>query len=216
MSTKYVYLVRHAESLWNERKNKQNNPLLINSDLSKRGERQLEELKIRPELKQIRVIYCSPLVRSIRTALAFQRLIPDASLCVVPELREVRRDVSDIGSKACILDELRDSKYTCSPAVEEGQLCAAHCAEQEGDKKWWMDPKCNCKELHECRRCVRSRISMIKVLIAETQLPMLIVSHSDFLESLCGWRDAEHAKVARAVFTARPPAPSTATTSSRS
>lgn len=182
-----VYAVRHVESKWNtasaeERKIStslwESSPGVYNplqdADVSPAGDKQLAELPNRIPAG-IQRIYCSPLTRSIKTAIAASgagsataSVVP---ICVKASLREVRRDVGDLGS---------------SPAEIKKKFPSVSGIDDLGDS-WWREPGCDCKELEECEKCVTGRLQQVRALLtSEKSSSILIVSHFDLIDALCG------------------------------
>jgi broad specificity phosphatase PhoE len=200
---KMAFIARHAESKWNiatpsERQAAteiwRTNPLadcpLRDADLSERGETQIKQISIN-SCPLVEIIYCSPLTRAIRTALSLSVKLGGIPVHVHPALREVRRDVGDLGSLPAILKE----KF---PGVRGFDRLSP---------RWWMEgveePKtetragtCDCKEIEECAACVSKRIECVEGLVRSAEKSLLIVTHHDLIHELCGWA-AGNAEIAQ-------------------
>ena len=180
-----VYLARHAESRWNaataeERKNGRG---LRDADLSARGHDQLARLskEMPPELWKVRAIFCSPLIRAIRTAESIAA-VTGGCVTAVACLREIRRDVGDVGSPPGTLLKLFPGVRGLDALPEN----------------WWTTPGCKaCRDTHECQPCCAMRLKELRRLVLDSAGPILLVTHCDILVATCGW-DAKNAEIARA------------------
>lgn len=174
MASRNVYLARHCQSLWNcaSALEKASNPKLRDADLSPKGREQSESMKMLlssvKELEEVKLIYSSPLTRAVRTAEAISAAL-GVPIVILGDLREIRRDIGDIGSSHEILTKRFPTLGPFPP------------------RKWWRNEKCSCPELYECDKCVASRKNRIYEIVAANPSPTLLVSHSDFISSLTGW-----------------------------
>jgi len=150
-----MYVVRHCESLWNcaSKEQRASGEGLRDARLSEVGIRQAEQLKksIKDIAGQVKVVLSSPLTRALQTAEAISLGLGGVPIVILPALREVRRDVSDLGSppeelaKAFDFSSINDLKA-----------------------EWWLqqceehDVKVECSELHECGVCVAARIKTVR------------------------------------------------------
>jgi broad specificity phosphatase PhoE len=196
-SEKVVYLVRHAESKWNcataeERKSGEG---LRDADLSPRGEGQLKKLvaNLPPGIK---AIYCSPLIRTIRTAQAISIAADGIPIVAVASLREIRRDIGDVGTDPAALRKL-------FPGVRGIEALP---------DKWWASAgdssTCQCSDTNECSTCAAAHLEeaqrALQVICAG--VPAAVVTHYDLIESMTGWKaeNAEMARFARDTLRVRP------------
>lgn len=184
-----VYLVRHAESKWNcagPEERKAAGATLRDADLSAAGRAQLENIaQVLPsELRTVGPtmrIYCSPLTRAIRTALAISAVVGSSAVggsevvgapevMVLPYLREIRTDIGDVGSPPADLIAAFGSR------VRGLDLLGA---------KWWLQGACACPPTAECETCTTSRLKSIQRLLEITQDdPIMIVTHSDIIAKI--------------------------------
>lgn len=171
-----VTIVRHAESSYNITTEEQKRVAnlvgashdLRDADLTTEGEQQAHYLAriATSRFPGVRTVITSPLRRALRTAMAIADAL-GAKLIVSPALREIRRDVSDIGTPGSKLDEQ-------FPGLGLEEL----------PNQWWMED-CACAEQLECDNCIEGRIELIRDIIREND-GAVIVSHSDVLREVCG------------------------------
>jgi broad specificity phosphatase PhoE len=175
-----VTLVRHCESRFNCATDEQkrvarlagvNHPLR-DADLTPKGEIQADRLaqNAMSHFPGARVVIVSPLRRALRTAIPIAAAL-NAKLIIIPALREVRRDVSDVGMPG---EEL-DNQF---PGLGLDEL----------PPQWWMEGSCSdskCTATNECAGCVSVRAAKF-LDVVHGNAGAVIVSHSDFLNNVCG------------------------------
>jgi broad specificity phosphatase PhoE len=190
-----VTIVRHAESCYNAATDEQKRAAnlagaigaLRDADLTSKGEQQATHLAqvIAGRASRAQLVITSPLRRALRTAISIAA-VSGARLVVNPVLREIRRDVSDIGAPGAELD--RQFPSLGLEALSD---------------RWWLE-ECNCLETNECGWCIAGRVATILAMVREND-GAVIVSHSDILNAACGvdLGNGEHAeydvRAARAV-----------------
>lgn len=176
-----VTLVCHCESLYNCASAEQrraaelagvNHPLR-DADLTPKGELQASRLAQNAvsHFPGASVVITSPLRRALRTAIPIAASL-GAKLIISPVLREIRRDVSDVGTPG---EEL-DRQF---PGLGLNELPA----------RWWIENGCRsscdgCSETDECAECVNGRAALFHTIVGENT-GAVIVSHSDFLNEVC-------------------------------
>jgi broad specificity phosphatase PhoE len=182
-----LYLVRHAQSKWNAASAEDRaapSMHLRDADLTDEGVAQLKRLRetMPPEMKAASIIYCSPLTRAIRTAQAIAEETK-AAIIVVPCLREIRRDISDIGRDRA---ELAAQFPTLSLSLADN---------------WWdgaKDRTCACPPRDECGACVAARKKEIRQLFDNAPAVSIVVTHSALLLDLYKW-DAGTAEIRKEI-----------------
>jgi broad specificity phosphatase PhoE len=192
------YFARHCESKWNcaSKEERAKGDGLRDAALSALGLRQAarieKELGKIEELKKVTVVLSSPLTRALQTAKSISTALGGVPIKVNEALREVRRDVSDLGSHYD--DLVKDFPYTQYRGIENLRPW------------WWLNARasagasadCKCLETSECDPCVTSRLFKVRDLI--TSLPdedvPLLVSHHDFIKEFIG-RELANGEVMR-------------------
>ncbi len=174
-----VTLVRHCESLYNCASAEQkrvaklagvNHPLR-DADLTPKGELQASRLaqNALSHFPGVHVVIVSPLRRALRTAIPVAAAL-GAKLIISPVLREIRRDISDVGTPGEELDrQFPDLGLDKLPA------------------RWWIEDSCDddeCSETNECAGCVARRAALFRNIVRDNE-GAIIVSHSDFLNEVC-------------------------------
>lgn len=212
MSEGSIYLVRHAQSIFNiaTQEEKKNNPeYLRDAILSEEGKKQLKDVVIPLEVFRCRKILCSPLRRSLDTAVAISEVIGapiEAHAC----LAEVRRDIGDVSllfpSGRLLFPSLqfRSSEETFSQKYPNVKFCpgtewSGQLTNQKASTQSETASTCECAKFHECEQCIANRICAIANLMKCHRgiASILIVSHCDLMERMCGWKDAPNLVFAR-------------------
>lgn len=172
-----IVVVRHCQSEYNVATDEQKlvanavgigHPLR-DADLTPVGLTQADDTaqKIAKRFPKADKVYTSPLLRALRTAMPIAEAL-GADLIVTPVLREIRRDVSDVGTQIANLDKkFPDYEFERIPDT------------------WWREAGCSCAELHECEICVSKRVALFHAMVGENQ-GQIFVSHSDFLFASTG------------------------------
>jgi broad specificity phosphatase PhoE len=154
---------------------------LRDAELSPAGQDQVKAMcKVLPAgMKAAPAIYCSPLRRAIQTATAISAELK-LNIEIHPCLREIRRDIGDVGSAKTDL-------ATLFPALSFGTL----------SDNWWeesRDAGCSCQLRMECDNCAASHKKQALQLLAKAPANTIIVSHSDLFIALFAW-DAENTEI---------------------
>ena len=143
---------------------------LRDADLSSEGERQLGQLVADATklFAGVRAVFTSPLRRALRTAIPIAAAL-GAKLYIVPALREIRRDVSDIGS----------------PGADLVKAFPKLVGLEKLPARWWRDECSACQDAQECDKCVKGRLDIVGEMAAENS-GAIFVCHSDLALAMCG------------------------------
>lgn len=206
MTSKQIFLIRHAESTHNSIAYATSNgeeidvdPLQWDAHLSEKGFNQAKELANKVEKLNVDLIVVSPLTRAFQTCLeSFGKVQPDVTIVVNPICRERLENACDIGSPASKLKSyinetypkakvdwslLVDELWWFIPANKQNQVTASNYKEEFlNDRHSFQEPF---EDL--AVRCRKVREWLLK--LDDQYKNIALIGHSAFLKEFLGAND---------------------------
>ncbi|MCD6552281.1 histidine phosphatase family protein [Thermotoga sp.] len=157
-----LYLIRHGETLWNEKGLWQG---ITDVPLNEKGKEQAR--RVAERLKRVDAVYSSPLLRSFETA---------------KEIAE------KFGKEVRIEHDLRECEISLWNGLTVEEALRRYPYEY---KKWSVDPNFETKGLESMRSVQKRMVNVVVKIVAQERLnnssDVVIVSHSLSLRSYICW-----------------------------